>query len=541
VQAVTSARFIGPAPAGAVEPIPPVDSEARERAEAARPGTRLVGIYLDEYHVDAASSARVRAAVAAFVEQMLSPRDLVAVMRPLDPLLSIRLTRDRDQIARAIEAFEGRKGDYTPRTRSERDVLAGTPARIEQMRAQVTTSALSALANHLGGLNPDLRKILIVVSEALPRPDRRRGLEGLPTAETIERAASRSNVAIYVVDPRGAAAPGDDRSVLHGLAAATGGVSIANAADLSDAMRAIAADASAYYIVAYETVQPADGRFHAVEVAVRRPGITVRARKGYWAPTLDDAVRGTLLQPRPRVQLGPPTHISRFIRPWFGAGRGADGKTRVTFVWEPAQAPPGPQAARPARVALEALAADGTVVYEGMVAPTGPLRPAAPPGAEARAEFDVPPGPLRLRMSIEDAGRRPIDSDVREISVRDLSAVVALGTPQVFRGRTALDFRSAAAADPSPVASREFSRAERLLIRVPAYGPPSAPLTVTARLLNRRGQVIRALAVRPGPAPGLRDIDLPLAPFAPGEYRLGLEASSGSMSAADSLDFRITN
>src|SRR5262249_53736726 len=155
---------------------------------------RLIGIFLDEYHVAADHTGRVRAAVTRFVGQSLSARDLVAVMRPLDSLFAIRLTRDRDAILDAVARFEGRQGDYAPRTSYERNFMAGAPARVEQLRAQVATSALNALASHLGNLNPGARKTLIVVSEGLPRVDRRRGLESLPTLETVTRSANQYNV-----------------------------------------------------------------------------------------------------------------------------------------------------------------------------------------------------------------------------------------------------------------------------------------------------------------------------------------------------------
>src|SRR5207247_6306602 len=75
-------------------------------------------------------------------------------------------------------------------------------------------------------------------------------------------------------------------------------------------------------------------------------------------------------------------------------------------------------------------------------------------------------------LAISRTSERVIDSDVREIAIRDLRAPVALGTPEVLQARTARDVR-ALVADPAavPVASREFSRAERLLIRFPAYAP----------------------------------------------------------------------
>src|SRR5262249_7863141 len=130
-----------------------VRSEFDEQEGASQTGTRLFAILLDEFHVSpGASSERVRQTLARFVDRDLGPRDLVAVLKPLDSLLTIRVTRDRDALRHAIETFDGRKGDYTPRTAFERNYIAGAPARIEQIRAQVVTSALNALVIHLGKL-----------------------------------------------------------------------------------------------------------------------------------------------------------------------------------------------------------------------------------------------------------------------------------------------------------------------------------------------------------------------------------------------------
>lgn len=521
-----------------------IDSDASERSEAASARGRIVGIFLDEYHVDRDRTERVRTAVATFVDQFLSPHDLVVVMRPLDSVFTIRVTRDRARIHQAIDRFEGRQGDYTARNGYERNYMAGTAARIEQLRAQVAMSALNALATHLGSLNGDVRKTLVVVSEGLPSVDRRRGLETLPTLDTVMRSANRFNVSIYPVDPRepGAAPTPSEPDALGSLAASTDGRSIVHVSDLGAAMEPIAADAGAYYVLRYTVALTDDGRFHDVQVRVKKPGVIVRARKGYWAPTPDETLRAAVLQPRPPVPVEPPRHISPFIRAWFGASRGADGKTRVTFVWEPAPPIPGVKRPTPAHVVLKALAADDTPLFEGQVTPTGPLRPDTD-AAGARAVFDVPPGLLRLRMAIEDQAEQAIDSDVRDITVRDLSAPVVLGTPEIFRGRTARDFRALASGNgAAPVASREFSRAEHVVIRVPAYAPAGAPLTVAAQLMNRKGQPIRDLAVTPAATPSASvDVDLPLAGYAVGEYRVEIAATTPTAQAKDALDFRITN
>jgi hypothetical protein len=155
--------------------------------------------------------------------------------------------------------------------------------------------------------------------------------------------------------------------------------------------------------------------------------------------------------------------------------------------------------------------------------------------------FDMPPGRLRLRMAIQDAASTLLDQDVRELSVRDLRGDVAIGTPEVLRARNAREFRTLDAQAAVPVASREFSRTERLLIRFQAYGPGGAPPTVTARLLGRTGHAMRELAVAPASTPGDNAIDLPLAGLAAGEYVVEVTATSGSGGAKDRIGFRVTS
>jgi hypothetical protein len=163
--------------------------------------------------------------------------------------------------------------------------------------------------------------------------------------------------------------------------------------------------------------------------------------------------------------------------------------------------------------------------------------------SDARAVFDVPPGRVRLQMSIEDSAAQPLDMDVREILIDDLRAPVAIGTPEVLRARTARDVRALDAnPDAVPVSSREFSRAERLVIRVPTYAPGTDAPTVSARLMTSAGQSMRTLTLDAEAIPdGRSQIDLPLAGLASGEYVVEITAASPAGEAKGTLKFRVTN
>jgi VWFA-related protein len=539
-----SVRLVRIAIGPQAEPPVLIRTSAEERLAAGQDEARLFAIFLDEYHVAGGAEAdRVRAALTRFLDRDVSPRDLFVVMKPLDSLLTIRLTRDREAARRAIETFVGRKGDYEPRNAYERDYIAGTPARIDVARTQLALSAINALAVHLGSLG-DRRKTLIVATESVGRPERRRGQDFLPTLETIIRSANRSNVAVYPFDPREAGDGEPAGEGLRRLADETDGRAID--ADAEPGLRRVAADSSAYYLISFRTLHPDDETFRELQTRVKRPSVLVRARKGYWTASPDEALRTKLIatanEPKAVEPLEPSPHASPLIRPWFGTSRGEDGKTRVTFVWEPAARVPGDRVRRTvSTLVLHARSSDGAVLFDGPVAPSGPAAIDEPAATPARVVFDVPPGRLRLRMSIQDAASTVLDQDVRELSIRDLKGDVAIGTPEVLRARTAREFRTLDSEAAVPVASREFSRTERLLIRFRAYGPAGAPLAVSAQLLDRMGHAMRPLAVTPMPAAGDNTIDLPLAGFPPGDYAIELAAVSGSIAVKEHTAFRVSS
>ena len=258
-------------------------------------------------------------------------------------------------------------------------------------------------------------------------------------------------------------------------------------------MKQIIRDSSAYYLVGYNSTQaPRDGKFHEIRVRVKRPGVQVRARRGYWAYSEED-IKRALAGPKP----GPPAEITkalnaiapmtnrRYIRTWIGSDKGQDGLTRVTLLWEPLPATPGVRRDDPRRVTVLATSPSGDVVYRGRV----PTELAAP-GNGGIIRFQAPPGKLDLRLTIEGDGTGTLDSEDRELMVPDLSAPeIMLSTPRLWFARNAREFTALTTGlPPAPTATRDFRRTDRLLVRLDAYAPANAPTTVTAQLLNQRAQ-----------------------------------------------------
>ncbi|MDH4065825.1 MAG: VWA domain-containing protein, partial [Acidobacteriota bacterium] len=572
-----------------------------EEVAASDENARIFVFFLDDYNVRLGNGMSARRDLAEFVRTQLSPSDLVAVMYPLTPLDGVVLTRNHESVARAIDAFEGRKFRYEPRNALEMQYSDQPTEIVERIRRQVSLSALKGLSIKLGALREG-RKAIILMSEgytAMLPPQMRDAIAGFsglgnpssgnPLAGennlTEERArnlaefdlatelqlvfdaANRTNTAIYAVDPRGLSTGEFDiadnigmrqsqealRSTMNSLrtlAENTDGRAIVNRNDLAKGMEQIIRDSSAYYLLGYNSSQaPQDGKFHPIRVRVKRPGVQVRARKGYWALSPDEAARATA-----PAKEGPPPAVSkaisaipsagggnrRLVRTWFGTEPNGNGDAELTFVWEPVPAAPGVKREEPRTVSLVATEASGEEVFNGVVTPPDPG--SATP--VATVTFPVKPGRLRMRLAIQGDGDAPLDKEDREVIVPDVTSPdLRLATPRVFVARNGLQYQELRK-DPAPVptATREFRRTDRLVVRFGAFGKPTGALVLGARLLNRQGQKMADLPVATPPAEANRhQVDLPLSSLAAGEYLLEVSAGADGQDAATELvAFRVT-
>ena len=594
-QSIEQFRFVKVDGTAAPESQGRIRTRADEERAAANDDARIFVFFLDDYHVRLGNSMGARKPLMEFVQNNLGPNDLVAVMYPLSPLDAVTLTRDHQSIIRVLERFEGRKFNYEPRFPQEQRYQLYPAEVVERIRRQVSLSAIEGLSVKLGALREG-RKAVIIVSEGygavlppqlrdpiasmpgLGNPNRRNPMAGENSImedraefrgeldvqqemRDVFSAANRSNTALYTVDPRGLATGEFDinenvgiqrsnsalrqtQDTLRTLAAETDGRAFVNRNDFGQAMKQIVADSSAYYLIGYNsTPAPQDGKFHEIKVRVKRPGLEVRARKGYWALTPDEVARAT-----DAPKAGPPPAVNRalsslaepsrgrVVRTWVGTARGENGKTRVTFVWEPIPPQPGVRRDTATTVSLIAASPDGEQYFQGDV----PDGPAADGEAPRQATFEVPPGRLQLRVGVSGQSGA-LDADDREVLVPDLTtANIAFATPRVYVARTPRDFQMIRRGEGvAPTASREFRRTERLVVKIDTYVPGNATVAVTARMLNRQGAKLVDIPVA-ATAGQPHLIDLPLAAFAPGEYLLEISGSAeGQEPVTELIAFRV--
>ena len=588
VQKIETFKFIQTDDGREGPPLREILSFQDQQREAGNEQNRLFVIFLDDYHVRRNNSIRVRDSVGQFISQ-LSPRDLVAVSYPLTPAGALTFSRNHDGTAAAIAKFEGRKYDYTPRNPFEERYQLQPPELLERMRNELTLTGIESLCVFLGSLREGRKTILFVsegMSGTLPPGVRTTGniINTTPTPQSQSQmffnstdllgqfrqvfvAANRSNTSIYTFDPRGLAtsefdlsdrvAAEADRQVLtesldslRVIADNTDGRPIVNRNDPFPELRRMVQDNSSYYLLGYTTtVAPRDGKFHEIQVRVKRKDVEVRARKGYWAFTAEDAERASApAKPSaPRDVMTALDDLADVVEPasrkpvivWMGATRGAveGGKAAVTLAWEPS--PGSPDANEVVdRINVTATSIYGDVVFRG---PVPRDAQAGRPGGTVT--FEAPPGEVRARIVAENARGMRLDTADASVDVPDFTKPgPTISTPIVFRGRTARDLQIIkTAAAPVPTASRLFSRTERILVRFDAYGPGGTTPTIVMRLLNRNGEQMAALPPpAPGATPSTFQAEFGLGPLPPGDYLIEIAATSGTDSIRKLLAIRVT-
>ena len=283
---------------------------------------RIYLLVLDDVHTDLTRTPRVKAAATRFIETNFGTNDLAAVAFTGRAGDGQDFTNNPRLLINSINKFQGRK------------LRSGTLSRIEGARVNPATGALEpgddidqmdrafrarSMANSIRKLSEFMagvrgrRKAMIMIGEgvdvdiyqAVGQLGSTASSVLLDTHDAIA-AATRGNVTIYTIDPRGltnaegdlievsgTVGDADSRAIanemrlsqdsLRVLADATGGFAAVNRNDLNGAFDRIVTENSSYYMLGfYSTNDRRNGRFRKLEVRVSRPGLRVRNRAGYY-------------------------------------------------------------------------------------------------------------------------------------------------------------------------------------------------------------------------------------------------------------------
>jgi VWFA-related protein len=189
--------------------------------------------------------------------------------------------------------------DFERREATAQRVVAKAQRGVDEFR-RTTRETLDILKTLMAGLAKiEGRKTVVILSDGFVVE------EALAPLREVEAAAARSDARIYAIDARGLGEGTVDGDIvsnlqpeaigspktpdivfdgLSELAGATGGYAVSRRNDLLDALVGIDHDTSSYYVLGYRPARSKDdGRFRKIEVRVTRPGVQIRARRGYVA------------------------------------------------------------------------------------------------------------------------------------------------------------------------------------------------------------------------------------------------------------------
>ena len=344
----------------------------------------------------------------------------------------------------------------------------------------------------------------------------------------IMDVANRANASFYTVDPRGLAGfdmpigparhPGlevdashlkDRLTALRTLAENTDGLAVIGNNNLEPGLRRISEDLSSYYLIGYYSSNAKlDGRFRRLKVNINRPGVEVRARRGYKAATEEEvaAARSAGAAPVPeplaraRAAVGGLARLRPEAKLHIQASAVRDAGATVWVVGELAK----PVAAATAAVVTVGTGADAVTVEIPMA--TGQR------GFTGSVALNVAPaGPLDIRVRVAPAGEIPFTSSLQ------LDLVAGLPMPLMFRRGPTTGNRYEPAGQP------QFSRRERVRFDVPKGGG----IALTAvRVLDRNGNPVEVPVTRTE-REGWYSAEVTLAALGPGDYLVEVSGTAG--------------
>jgi VWFA-related protein len=279
---------------------------------------RLVVLFFDLSSMQPEDVDRAVAASVTYVQRRMTAADIASVVVFSDDFHIVQdFTSDRAALLRAVRSLNSSSGQGfenggTGTTESTPDT--SQPFAVDDTEFNIFNTdrrlqALRTVADALSQLGE--RKSLIYFSSGATRT----GIENEAELRAAVNAAVRANLAIYTVDVRGlqAVVPGGEaqnaslrgtgaysgaamlssydsqfasQETLTTLADDTGGRAFLSSNDLTPVFAAVQRDTAFYYVLGYHSTNPAaDGRYRHIEVKIRRPGMKLVYRRGYYADT----------------------------------------------------------------------------------------------------------------------------------------------------------------------------------------------------------------------------------------------------------------
>lgn len=573
---------------------------------------RVFVLMLDDLHTSFSRSGRLRAAATAFIQRHMGANDVASVIYTSSANdRAQEFTGSRSLLLSAVNKFMGQKLPSGAVGLAEQDALeaqSGQPptgrdpyAMERAYKDRQLFARLRGVADYLAGVH-GRRKSIVLFSEGIDtdisqgkinsnaRTDstqRTIAADILNELQTTVGAAGRANVSIYAVDPRGLVALESFEAALGAqnldtmtnifeetrwsqdslrvLAAQTGGIAAVDRNDFTETFGRIIRDNSNYYVLGYySTNGKRDGKFRKVDVKVRRPNVTVRARTGYLAPKGEPAKK-TAATPEASAPLQEalsspiPVRGLALTASAVPFRSGATASVLIVAEIEGARFVFTEKDGRPWNsVELVALPIDaaGRPVEgtrdELSITPRPQTRDAIiAKGVRMTRRLDLPPGRYQLRVGAREAGSGsagsvPIDLEVPDFAAAPLSMSGIVVSSQSAAGipTARVDELLKDVLPDMPTVTREFPNGDELTVYVEVYDQLTTPhkveITTIAtaddgRVMYSRSDQQSSAALR-NPGDGFGHVaTIPLKDVIPGRYVLKIEARSTAGAAAPAV------
>jgi len=549
------------------------------RNEPATTGRQMV-LVIDDLHILPQDIVRTREAVRDFL-RFLSNGDQIAVVFTGRSELGIDFTSDLARLGVVVDRIREASGFAKGPRRSEptvdqsaypRDDDRFDPeeTRIALLERRTQAEQMMFTLRNVGralaeSTHPHRALILISSGTDFDLSGMGDGQELLYQLRKTFDEAQKANVRVYTLDPRGlvladtatAGAPPRDpyeaesirrrvrhqQQYLRTVAENTGGLAMVAHPNLTEAMRQIIIDNGSFYLLGFNAAGPLDGRFHEFDIRVVKPGVRVRARRGYAASGAKATTASLTSSLDAALGLGMPVPGVLMQVTAAPLRRLDNGRVRTAITARVTTAPPPPAGAAAKHdiyFAVLAVDREGKAVASKKTpfAVTVPANRTADLIYELNAVLDLPTNTATLRAGVASAligrtGTVHLPLTVPNLKEKALTmAGIALGRTGT-NGVTAARYDAIADLVPfQPTTDRTFAVADTLevftrlswrgaetraaamiTLRTEAGTGTVMPITVEGRLGND-GQ--RTADVR---------LSVPLSGSRPGKYLLDLSAA----------------
>ena len=337
-QAITSFAFISNVPATAAPP--PTKKKATDAVPVSPlkrdDPRRTIALVVDDLGLSAESMGQVRKQLRKFISEQLQPNDLVAIIRTGGELGALQqFTNDKRVLNRAVDQLRWNLCSRVGVTVFPR--LTSLPHDdFEHCGGLSVVSTMKALRFILDALEQiPGRKSLVLFSDSIPRQDQEpevgTDLSRLASSnnysyllQRIAEKAIRSSVVIYSIDTQGLQITGPtaaDHFAGSGrnissptlgqimsarsnllfnrreggelIARQTGGFQVRNSNSFQ--LDRILEDQSGYYLIGYRpTDETFNRRFHHIKAKVKRGGMSLRTRFGFFGVSEEEVAPNPL-------------------------------------------------------------------------------------------------------------------------------------------------------------------------------------------------------------------------------------------------------